>query len=101
MRKLAATLGVEAMSLYNHVANKDDLVDAMVDRVIADVELPDDGTWDEAVRVCAISAHAALVRHPWAPNAALSSARLPTAPTARMGYMEWLLGRLDGAGFPP
>ena len=74
MRKLAKSLGVEAMSLYNHVANKGDLVDAMVDRVIAEIELPD-GEWEDAVRRCAISAHAAFVRHPWACEPAMSPSR--------------------------
>jgi len=51
MRKLARALGVEAMSLYNHVANKGDLVDGIVDLVISEVELPASAeTWDVAVR---------------------------------------------------
>ena len=57
MRKVGHALGVEAMSLYNHVANKDDLLDGMVERVIDEFELPDDGDWEHAVRRCAISAH--------------------------------------------
>ena len=100
MRKLAQALGVEAMSLYNHVANKGDLVDAMVDRVIAEIELPD-GEWEDAVRRCAISAHAAFTRHPWACEPAMSPSRLPSEPNARMRYMEWLLGQLRRAGFSP
>src|SRR6266568_2447278 len=67
MRKLAGALGVEAMSLYNHVANKGDLVDAIVDHVISEIDLPaTDEEWQVAVRACAISAHEALLRHPWA-----------------------------------
>jgi AcrR family transcriptional regulator len=100
MRKLAAALGVEAMSLYNHVANRGDLVDAMVDRVVGEIELPD-GEWEDAVRRCAISAHAAFVRHPWAAEPAMSPSRMPTLPNARMRYMEWLLGQLRRAGFSP
>src|SRR5947208_6216358 len=100
MRKLAQALGVEAMSLYNHVANKGDLVDAMVDRVIAEIELPD-GDWEDAVRRCAISAHAAFVCHRWACEPAMSPSRLPSEPNARMHYMEWLLGQLRRAGFSP
>ena len=58
MRKLARALGVEAMSLYNHVANKGDLVDGIVDLVISEVELPASAeTWDVAVREYAIAAH--------------------------------------------
>jgi AcrR family transcriptional regulator len=51
MRSLGAELGVEAMSLYHHVSNKDDLLAALVDRVFAEVELPaDDDGWKEAMR---------------------------------------------------
>ena len=57
MRKLGAALGVEAMSLYNHVANKDDLLDGMVDLVVSEIDLPSDATdWKEAMRRRAISA---------------------------------------------
>src|SRR3954469_10834988 len=58
MRKLARALGVEAMSLYNHVANKGDLVDAITDLVVSEIELPQvTEEWDVAVRACAISAY--------------------------------------------
>ena len=67
MRKLGQALGYEAMSLYNHVANKGDLVDAMVDAVVEEIELPPAGNdWRDPVRRCAISAHDAFLRHPWA-----------------------------------
>src|ERR671936_797786 len=67
MRKLAGELGVEAMSLYNHVANKGDLVDAIVDVVVSEIELPPAaGSWDAAVREYAITAHETFLRHPWA-----------------------------------
>src|SRR5918996_4008712 len=52
MRKLAKDLGVEAMSLYNHVSNKGDLVDAMVDLVVREIELPADPDWESAIRRC-------------------------------------------------
>jgi AcrR family transcriptional regulator len=101
MRKLAKELGVEAMSLYNHVANKGDLVDAIVDRVIDEIELPEsaDDEWEAAIRTCAVSAHEAFVRHPWACSPAMSPARSITAPAARIRYVEWLLGRLRRGGF--
>jgi AcrR family transcriptional regulator len=55
MRKLARELGVEAMSLYNHVANKDEIVDGIVDLVIAEFELPAaEATWDAAIRRYAV-----------------------------------------------
>jgi AcrR family transcriptional regulator len=99
MRKLARTLGVEAMSLYNHVANKGDLVDGMVDLVVGEVELPETGEWDEAVRECAISAHETFVRHPWACSLAMVPSQSRILLTPRLRYMEWLLGRLREAGF--
>jgi len=100
MRKLGQALGVEAMSLYNHVANKGALVSAMVDSVVARFELPnDEPRWDVAIRRCAISAHDLLIEHPWACSLAL----LPSDPARiagpRIDYMEWLLRRLREAGF--
>ena len=67
MRKLGQKLGFEAMSLYNHVENKDDVIDGILDLVLAEGELPSaNGVWDAALRESAISVHAALQRHPWA-----------------------------------
>src|SRR5690349_9083372 len=84
MRKLAQALGVEAMSLYNHVSSKADLVEAMVDRVVGEIELPDPaGDWEAAVRTCAVSAHEAFLRHPWACGPALGPGSMPTGETAR------------------
>src|SRR6058998_1500093 len=72
MRKLGQSLGVEAMSLYNHVANKGELIARMVDRVVDQFELPEDEPrWDAAIRRCAISAHDVLIEHPWACSLAL------------------------------
>src|SRR5687768_12100752 len=65
MRKLGRALGVEAMSLYNHVANKDDLLDGMVDLVFDEIGLPPrDVDWRTAMRRRALAARAALARHP-------------------------------------
>src|SRR5690349_12652952 len=99
MRKLGQSLGVEAMSLYNHVANKGELVAAMVDRVVEQFELPDDGRRDDAIRRCAGSAYDLLHEHPWACSLAVapSDARLIGGP--RIQYMEWLLRRFREAGF--
>jgi AcrR family transcriptional regulator len=100
MRKLGHALDVEAMSLYNHVANKGELVAAMVDRVVEQFELPDDEPrWDVAIRRCAVSAHDLLIKHPWACGLALvpSDTRVVVGP--RIRYMEWLLRRLREAGF--
>ena len=102
MRKLARELGVEAMSLYNHVASKGDLVDAMVDLVVREIELPSSGeAWDVDVRRCAVSAHEALLRHSWACSLAIGPTATRALPTARLAYIEWLLRRLREAGFSP
>src|ERR1700730_3187761 len=67
MRKLGDALGVEAMSLYNHVANKDELLDGMVDLVFSEIDLPTGGAdWKAAMRQRAVSARRALARHHWA-----------------------------------
>jgi AcrR family transcriptional regulator len=100
MRNLAKALGVEAMSLYNHVANKGALVDGMVDVVMGEFELPTGGDdWQTAVRRCAISAHEALIRHPWACSLAIAPTSTRSAPEPRVRYMEWLLGTLREGGF--
>ncbi len=101
MRKLARELGVEAMSLYNHVANKSDLVESIVDLVVEEIELPADGDWEAAIRQCAISAHTTFVRHPWACGLVMSSSRPGFMESPRLRYMEWLLRRLREAGFSP
>jgi AcrR family transcriptional regulator len=97
MRKLAQTLGVEAMSLYHHVASKDDILDAAVDLVVGEIELPDPAIgWKAAIRRTAISAHETFLRHSWAAGLVLSG---PTVLMARLRYMDGLLGTLRGAGF--
>lgn len=98
MRALGRELGVEAMSLYNHIGNKDDLLDSMVDRVAAEIELPDGPDWRHRARRRAVSAHAVLLRHPWAPT--LWTSRITMGP-ARMRYMDSALRDLREAGFPP
>jgi AcrR family transcriptional regulator len=98
MRKLAGRLRVEAMSLYNHVANKADLVDGMADLVLGEIELPATADWEDAIRGSAISAHDAFVRHPWVCSLVITPASRRPQPT-RLRHMEWLLGRLDDAGF--
>jgi AcrR family transcriptional regulator len=96
MRRLAQELGVEAMSLYYHVRNKGDLLAAIVDIVVAEIDLEPAGDWKAAIRRLAISAHEVLLRHPWAANLMLASTDvLP----GRLQYMEALLARLREAGF--
>ncbi len=102
MRKLGEALGVEAMSLYNHVANKGELVAAMVDSIVEQFELPDDEPrWDAAIRRCAVHAHDLLTEHPWACSLALVPSDVRTVGGPRIRYMEWLLRRLREAGFSP
>ena len=64
MRKLGNDLGVEAMSLYNHVANKDALLDGMIDVVFDEIDVPRRGKWRGAMRTRATSLRAVLARHP-------------------------------------
>jgi AcrR family transcriptional regulator len=97
MRRLGQELGFEAMSLYNHVANKDDVLDGIVDLVLAETEPPSpDEDWAAAIRSSAVSVYEALRRHPWASSLLMSPARVRPA---RLRYMDLLLGRLRDAGF--
>src|SRR3954462_13658610 len=67
MRRLGDELGFEAMSLYRHVANKQALLDGMLDLVLAEWQLPaSEGAWDDAIRTSSRSVHDALRRHSWA-----------------------------------
>jgi AcrR family transcriptional regulator len=97
MRNLAKDLGVEAMSLYNHVANKDDLLDGMIDLVFGEIELPPtDVDWKTAMRRRAISTREALNRHRWAIG--LMEGRSSHGP-ANLSLHNAVLGCLRAAGF--
>ncbi len=97
MRKLGQALGFEAMSLYKHVANKDGVLDGILDLVLDESEPPSPaGDWDTAIRTSAISVHEALRRHPWSCTLLMSPRH---ARPARVRYMDLLLGRLREAGF--
>ena len=77
MRRLADDLGFEAMSLYRHVANKDDVLDGVLDLVLAEIESPaTEGEWDAAIRRSAISVNDALAQHRWATELLTSPMRL-------------------------
>lgn len=96
MRGLAGQLQVEAMSLYNHVNNKDDILDGMIEIVAAEIEDPDDAAdWKTRIRQRAISAHDALQAHPW--SSILWTSR--NIGPARMRYMDAMLRELREAGF--
>jgi AcrR family transcriptional regulator len=97
MRKLGQELGVEAMSLYKHVANKDDMLDGMVDVVFSEIDLRCNGVhWKTAMRARAISARAALSRHPWAIG--LTESRMRPGP-ANLRHHDSVIGCLRDAGF--
>jgi len=96
MRKLARSLGVEAMSLYNHVANKDDLLAGMIETVSQELELPaDDADWRDAIRGSATSYRDVLVQHPWASGIWMSRGG---DGSARMAFSDALLRTLRRAG---
>lgn len=97
MRKLGVELGVEAMSLYNHVANKSDLLDGMIDTVFAEIDLPTGDTdWRTAMRQRAISAREVLSRHRWAIGL-MESRTTPGPETLR--HHDAVIGILRTAGF--
>jgi AcrR family transcriptional regulator len=97
MRKLGEAVGVEAMSLYNHLTNKADLLDGMVDLVFSEIGLPDPGTgWKPAMRTRAVAARQALSRHRWAIG--LMESRSTPGP-ATLRHHDRVLGTLRGAGF--
>ena len=96
MRRLADELGVKAMSLYNHVANKDDLLDGIVDAAYAEIVTPDpNADWKSQIRELAVSAHDVMLRHPWASG--LQTHRTPGP--GRFRYGDTLLGCFRNAGF--
>lgn len=100
MRRLAQELGVEAMSLYYYVANKDELLSGMVDLVASEIEAPSGGAdWKTAIRRSAISFHDTLARHRWATNIMISGP--PGVGPAQLRYSDALLRRLRESGLSP
>ena len=101
MRRIAAELGIPTMSLYQHVAGKDELVVLMIDRAFGEVPLPAEPApdWRAALEIAARLEWAAFRRHPWlAP--AMSLTRPQPVPSA-LAYTEWVLGALDERGLDP
>jgi len=97
MRKLAHELGVVPMAIYKHMANKDELLDGMVDVVIGEIDPPLTGSdWKSAVRHRILSARRALLRHPWA-SGVIESRRTPTPVVVE--YMDSMLGMFRSGGF--
>ncbi len=97
MRKLAQELGVVPMALYKHVANKEELLDGMVDVVVGEIHPPVRGTgWKSAVRQRILSARRALLRHPWA-SQVIESRTTPTP--AVLEYLDSMIGMFRVGGF--
>jgi AcrR family transcriptional regulator len=97
MRRLGKEVGVEAMSLYNHVTGKSDLLDGMVDAVFAEIDFPTEGSdWKAAMRSRAHSARNVLTGHPWAIG--LLDSRTTPGP-ATLAHHESVIGTLRRAGF--
>jgi AcrR family transcriptional regulator len=97
MRKLSQELGGGTMSLYNHIANKDDLLNGMIDAVFSEVDLPaQEQSWKVAMRERAVSMRAAMLRHPWAVGL-MESRRTPGPATLR--HHDAVIGCLLDAGF--
>ena len=98
MRKLGQALGVEAMSLYNHVANKEDVLDGIVELLAGEVDLAADvADWKEAIRRRAISAHELFWQHPWVCNLWMTAGTLGVA---RMRFADAQLRNLREGGLP-
>jgi len=96
MRRLGQALGVEAMSLYNHIASKQDVLDGLIDLVFGEIGLPGGGDWKAAMRQRAISAHQVLRSHRWAIGLMESRAQ---PGTANLRHHEAVLACLRQAGF--
>jgi AcrR family transcriptional regulator len=97
MRNLAHELGVVPMALYKHVANKDELLDGMIDAVVGEIDPPIEGAeWKTAIRERILSARRALLRHPWA-SRVMESRTQPT-PTV-LAYMDSMVGMFLAGGF--
>lgn len=97
MRRLARELDVEAMSLYTHVRNKDDLLDGMVDAVIGQIPTDGDGPdWKASLRRIVLAARGVVLRHPWAPRTIQTRA---TPGLAVLNYVNAVIGVLREGGF--
>ena len=97
MRKLGQELGVEAMALYRHVRDKDDLLDGIVDVVVGQIDVPDrDGEWRAALRERVMTARQVMLRHPWAPR--VMEERKTVGP-AFLAYLDAVMSTLRAGGF--
>lgn len=98
MRRLGQALGVEAMSLYNHVGGKDDLLDGILALVVDGIaRIPEGPAWRTAMRDQALAARAAVLAHPWLPGLAIARS---AAHPAILRYADWIMGLLQAGGLP-
>jgi AcrR family transcriptional regulator len=97
MRRLADALGVTPMALYKHVADRERLIDGMVDLIVTEITpAPAGGTWRERLRARILSARAVIERHAWARGAIETRT---TASPIVLTYMDGLIGILRDGGF--
>jgi AcrR family transcriptional regulator len=96
MRRLARALKVEAMSLYNHIESKEQILDGLVELVVSEISMPSGGDWRTTMRERAQSAHSVLMRHPWATMLFVS--RVNVGPNM-LRYVDATIGCLREAGF--
>ena len=97
MRRLGQRVGVEAMSLYKHVADKDDVLAGIADRIAQEFVLPSrEADWRDSLRASYLEAYQVLLRHPWAASLLEST---PRPGPARLAYLEAVVGVLRDAGF--
>ncbi|MFD0319080.1 TetR/AcrR family transcriptional regulator [Streptomyces flavalbus] len=101
MRKIAQALGVVPMALYKHVANKNELLDGMIDVLVGEIDPPTpDADWKTAVRRRVLSARRMLLRHPWAPEVIEARMKARANPTpAVMAYLDSMIGIFRAGGF--
>ncbi|MFG2940552.1 TetR/AcrR family transcriptional regulator C-terminal domain-containing protein [Streptomyces sp. NPDC048282] len=102
MRRIAQALGVVPMALYKHVANKNELLDGMIDVLVGEIDPPVEGIgWKAAVRRRVLSARRMLLRHPWAPEVIEARMKTRAAPTpALLEYLDSMVGVFRAGGFP-
>jgi AcrR family transcriptional regulator len=97
MRRLARELSVQAMSLYNHIRNRDDIIDALVEIVITEMGAPDlTLPWSDAIRRQARATREVLLRHPWATMMIISRINVGDA---RFSFVDRMIGCFVQAGF--
>lgn len=97
MRRLGQVLGVDAMALYRHVRNKDEILDGIADVIVGEIALPDSpGDWKAALRTQVMAARGVMLRHPWAPKVIEER---PTVSPTMLVYIDSVLAKLSDGGF--